>query len=88
MKRSIHFSQSSQKVVTSSVGFNEIFSFLENHFGGLSKLIETGRSAEIICREDGIIRPDDLTRLMKHEATGLVVKGFFDPEGKNSRFAK
>lgn len=62
-----------------SDGVRRLFAYIESRFGGISALIDKGARAEVICRGDGILRHEDLSRLMTHEATALHVKGFYDP---------
>lgn len=45
----------------------------------LKELMDVGPRAEVIRVDDGILRREHLERLMTHEATGLHVKGFYDP---------
>ena len=63
---------------TSRVAAQRLFALLEARYGGLSRLLETGQRAEVITRDDGMLRPTDLTRLATHEATALHVRNYYD----------
>ena len=63
---------------TSQVAAQRLFALLEARYGGLSRLLETGQRAEVITRDDGILRPTDLTCLATHEATALHVSNYYD----------
>ena len=54
------------------------FALLESRYGGLSRLLDIGPAAEVIRRDDGILRGSDLRRLASHEATAVHVKGFYE----------
>lgn len=62
-----------------SAALKRLFTYVESRFGGVSALIDKGPRAEVIFRDDGILRNRDLVRLMSHEATAIHVKGFYDP---------
>lgn len=59
----------------SSAALRRLFSWIEARYGGVP--IDYGPAAEVIVREK-LLQSNDLQRLMKHEATALHVKGFFD----------
>lgn len=63
----------------SAAAVRRFFAILEARFGGLEKLLDTGPRADVIVQKDGLLRSSDLQRLMKHDATALHIKGFFDP---------
>jgi hypothetical protein len=58
----------------SSAALRRLFGWLESRYGGLP--IDTGPAGQVIVRDK--LESKDLERLMKHEATALHVKGFFD----------
>ena len=61
----------------STKALQRAFQWLETNHGGLP--FDEGPRAEVIVRHERLYR-DDLERLMKHEATGLHVKGFYPTE--------
>ena len=63
---------------TSQVAAQRLFALLEARYGGLSRLLESGPAAEVITRDDGILRPTDLARLATHQATALHVRNYYD----------
>lgn len=68
-----------QSQQASTAAARRLFANIESRFGGISTLIDKGPRAEVIRRDDGILRNGDLARLMSHEATALHVKSFYDP---------
>lgn len=65
------------KSVESTRALEQLFQWLERHYGGLP--FDQGRHAEVIVRQR-TMQPADLVRLVRHEATALHIKGFYDPE--------
>ena len=59
---------------TSSEGLRQFFAWLETNYGGL--VFDQGPAAEVIVA-DQFLRPSDLGRLLRHEATALHVKNFY-----------
>lgn len=67
-----------QRSQQSAEAIRKLFSMLESRFGGLTPLLDKGRQAQVIVREDGRLQSSDLQRLMAHEATAIHVKKFYN----------
>jgi len=63
---------------TRNAAIQSLFRHLENNYGNLPSLIDQGPAAETIVSTDGVLRPDHLARLFRHEATALHVINFFN----------
>jgi hypothetical protein len=61
--------------IQSADALRQFFALLESRYGGLP--IDQGDSSQVIVSTNGLLRPQDLQRLVSHEATALHVKNFY-----------
>ena len=60
----------------------QFFTYLQNNFGGLKNLLDknTPECPAIITRTDGLIRTQDLKKLMAHECSAIHIQSFYHPQ--------